>query len=182
MWAIVKNDTRLVPGILTGALGFWLCWLGNEMPRPTGWSSAPGLFPVIIGAGLVLMAIALLIERQRILRLEAQKRLEPKHETLLEAKMEEILAEPPMTRTAILRVIAITAVIGLYILALKFLQFEVATFAFLAMCMFAFGERSIIKILVISVLVTIGISMAFVYFLETLLPGNGSIVDSILYG
>lgn len=182
MWTFVRNDTRLIPGLLTAAVGLWLCWQGNEMPRPSGWNSSPGLFPVIIGAGLVIMAIALLIERHHLMKREAQAIIEPKHESLLEAKIEETLAEPPMDRAAIIRVVIITGIIGSYILILRILPFEVATALFLIVCMYAFGERNFLKIVSISVGVTAAIAFAFVYFLETLVPGNGSILDALLYG
>ncbi|KAA0972174.1 tripartite tricarboxylate transporter TctB family protein [Aureimonas fodinaquatilis] len=179
------NDTRLIPAFITMAIGGWLCWQGFQMPRPHGWSSSPGLFPVIIGSGLIIMAFLLLLERQRLIRqaaVEHRARQERDEQSLLRERMEEVLHEPAMTRQDKIRTAAIAVLIGIYAVSLNFMIFEVATFLFLVAAMLAFGERSVPRIVLASAGTVVVIAVVFIYVLETLLPGNGSLVENFIYG
>lgn len=183
MWAVIKNDTRLVPALLTAAIGMWLCWQGLQMPRPRGWSSSPGLFPLIIGASLVLMAVALLLERRRLLRYAAaERKVSQSNISVLEAKMELAAAEPQMAWDAKLRTALVTALIVLYVVGLSYLNFEIASFCFLVAAMLAFGERSLLRVLSVSAAGVLLIAIVFIYVLETLLPGKGSLIETIFFG
>lgn len=176
------KDSRLLPSLLTAGLGLWLCWLGVHMPRPDGWASSPGLFPVIIGTGLTILALLLLLERRRLRIQENEASAADVDPNSLDAKIEELTAEPAMTAEGARRTVLVTGAIILYVVALRFLPFEVATLGFLIGAMLAFGERSLWKIVSVSVGVTLAIDVAFIYGLQSLLPGNGGLLERFLFG
>lgn len=175
MWATLRNDSRIMPAMLTAAIGAWVFWLGYTMPTFGSWASFPGLFPMIIGAGLILMAAALLLERRKLNRTAATH-------SLLEEKMIEASAETALSPAAKTRTILTTAAIIAYAISLAWLPFEVSTAIYLALAMWIFGERSPLRIALASVGTTVVLAFAFVYGLQTLLPGTNSIVDFLLFG
>jgi hypothetical protein len=81
-----------------------------------------------------------------------------------------------------MRTVLTTLAIVAYAVSLAFLPFEVATVVYLAVAMWIFGERSPLRIALISVSTTAVLAFAFVYVLQTLLPGTSSIVDFLLFG
>lgn len=174
------KDRDVLPGILTAALGAWLCWQGLGMPRPRGWTSAPGLSPIIVGVGLVLMAAVLLLKTRS--RHVAARIAASDSSSVLEAKMEEAAGVHEVTRDEFRKTLGITALIGFYILGLRFLPFDVVTALFVMGGMWVFGERSPWKLVTIGILVPLVIGVLFILVLETLLPGNGSLIESIFYG
>jgi hypothetical protein len=179
MWATLRNDSRILPAILTAAVGAWVCWLGYGMPVFGSVMSFPGLFPMIIGVGLILMAFALLLERRKLNRAAAAQHGE---QSLLEERMEEAAAELALSPAARTRTILTTLAIVAYAVSLAYTPFEVSTAIYLAVAMYIFGERSPLRIVLISVGTTAVLAFAFVYALQTLLPGTSSIVDFLLFG
>jgi Tripartite tricarboxylate transporter TctB family len=171
-----RRDTRLVPAVLTALLGLGLCYFGYQMPRPGGWGSSPGLFPIIIGIGLVVLAAALLAERARLRKNAASS----PGLSRLEREMEDAAAEEPMTQAGLRATVAVTAVIVAYVIALSYAPFEIATFSFLVAAMWIFGERSWPKIIIVALAVVSVIAVIFISFLQTLLPGTESLIEKLL--
>lgn len=165
----LSSDKYLIPCVLTLAGGVWLVWLGLEMPRPRGWSSAPGLFPTIIGVCLVLMAVGLFLEgrKRRAPLLTGGAAAEPK----------------PGAGAASLRMpAAIFALVLFYVFVLlAYLPYEVATVIFLIASFVLNGVRSLTVILTVSLVTALFIGSVFILGLETLLPGNGSLIEDYLY-
>ncbi len=158
-----QRDTYLVPSILTLGLGGFLIWKGLSMPHPRGWSSSPGLFPIIIGAVLLVLAVLLLAERRRL---------------GVKVGKAKSLPEAPIN----LKIMgALCGSLGLYILALHHLPYEPPTFAYLALAMVAFGSRSALAILTAASGFTVVISVLFTRVLGTLVPGSYSLLDLIPY-
>jgi len=153
---------QFMPPFVTCLIGVWLAHAGLSMPRPRGWSSAPGLFPVGIGAVLICLGIALFFENR---------------------------ARPPEddgpTRGrplgAVLLPLAVVPALALYVLALRWLPFEPVTFVFLCTTMLAFGERKLWKIALAATLFTVIVTVLFTQVLQTLLPGSYSLIEELLY-
>jgi hypothetical protein len=171
------QDTRLIPGILTGLLGAFLLYHGSQMPHPRGWASSPGLFPIIIGAVLIGLALLLLIERWRDLALERQE-IDKKDN---DAKIGDITpgAKAPFLKGDLTAVLAISAGLSAYILALEFLPYEPVTLLSLAIGMWAFGARSLLYIALGASAFTLVIVLLFTQVLGTLIPGTSSLIDTL---
>lgn len=178
MLLALKNDRHRIPALLTAVLGAWLSWRGFGMPRPDGWASSPGIFPILIGLGLVGMAAALLVEGEWLRRWAGgpSTALQP---TAAPLPLTEAGHTGPMP-DGFGRTVAITLAIGVYIAVLSLLPFEVATTAFVAVAVRIFGERSIWKMLAFGVAVSLTLSLTFVLVLQTLLPGTESLVERLL--
>jgi hypothetical protein len=173
MWAALRQDKHAVPAVLTAGFGAWMCWQALWMPRPEGWASAPGLFPLLIGGGLVIMAVGLWFEGRTVRRQRVGG-------TVLPAGLDREADPRQLSRAASLRTLAITAAIAAYIVSLSFLAFEIATVGFAMLAARIFGERSLIKRLLVGLAVAMAISLTFILGLETLLPGTQSIVERFL--
>jgi|GEM_PF-3357142 len=172
------QDTRLIPGILTGFLGVFLLYHGSRMPHPRGWASSPGLFPIIIGAVLIGLAALLLIERWRDLSLERQTGdEEDKDAKPVDATPD---ATGPFLKGDFTVVIAISAGLSAYIFALDFLPYEPVTLFSLAIGMWAFGARSLLHIALGASAFTLVIVLLFTQVLGTLIPGTSSLIDALL--
>lgn len=173
MLAALRNDKHAVPAVLTAAFGAWMCWQALGMPRPEGWASAPGLFPLLIGGGLVIMAVALWFEGRTVRRRRGG-------DTISSSSLDAESDPKPLSRAATIRTLAITAAIALYVVSLSFLAFEIATVGFSMLAARIFGERSLVKGLLVGLAVAMAISLTFILGLETLLPGTQSIVERFL--
>ena len=158
-----QRDTHLVPSVLTAGLGGFLVLKGLSMPHPRGWSSSPGLFPIIIGGGLVLLALLLLAERRRLRARPAEAKTFP---------------QAPIN----VKIIgAVCGSLALYILALHYLPYEPPTFVYLVLAMLAFGSRSAPSIFFAALGFTLVISVLFTRVLGTLVPGSYSLLELIPY-
>ncbi len=157
------QESRLLPGLAAAVIGVFLVWQGFQMPHARGWASSPGLFPIIIGSVLVVLAGLLLMERHRI-----RKKQPP-----------DAAPERNFQPGDAMTVLGVTAGLSTYILALKHLPYEPVTLVFLIVAMWAFGARSIPKILLASVLFTLVITILFTQVLGTLVPGSYSLIESL---
>lgn len=179
MFKALWSDKYAIPAVLTLAIGIAMCWLGAEMPRSMGWTSAPGLFPILIGASLILLSVALYFEgRQRgapfIARLGARRGDAALSESS-ESTVRELLGQHiPAARTM--------GVVLLYVLVLlKWLPYEIATTLFLALALLANGVRSWRIVVPVSLGASAALSAIFILLLESLLPGPTSLVEQWLY-
>lgn len=159
-----QRDTRLLPGVLTACLGSFLIWHGSAMPHPRGWSSSPGLFPIIIGVVLVILALLLLVERHQLRKAAAPA-----------------APDEGQDGQSFKLIWLVPGSLAIYILALGYLPYEPPTFVFLALAMWAFGNRSIFTILFASLGFTLLISVIFTQVLGTLIPGTYSLLELLLY-
>ena len=166
----LRSDKYLIPCILTLAAGVWLIWLGLQMPRPRGWSSAPGLFPTIIGITLMVMALGLF--------LEGRKRGAPLLTRRAADRVQGAAAALPSLRMPV----AIFALVLFHIFVLlAYLPYEVATAIFLAASLVLNGVRSWTIILSVSLSAALVIGSIFILGLETLLPGSSSLIEDFFY-
>lgn len=153
----------ILPPLVTCLIGAWLINAGVSMPRPRGWSSAPGLFPVVIGAVLVCLGAALFAENR------ARREPAPPGPAGARGVMRALLP------------LAVIPALALYVLALGRFPFEPTTFVFLCAMMPAFGERRIWKIVLAASLFTLIVTLLFTQVLQTLLPGTYSVIEALFY-
>ena len=158
-----QRDTHLLPGILTAGLGGFLVWKGLSMPHDRGWSSSPGLFPIIIGTVLFFLALLLLAERRKFRR-------RPDGTTNV-----------PQAPINFKVMGAVCGSLALYIMALNYLPYEPPTFVYLVLAMVAFGSRSVPAVLMAALGFTVVISVLFTRVLGTLVPGSYSLLELIPY-
>lgn len=174
----LMQDTRLIPSILTGLIGTFLLWHGSQMPHPRGWASSPGLFPIIIGAVLVGLAILLFIERARD-RSAARRTAGTKDQEATTTDT-PTCANGPFLKGDLTAVLAISTGLAAYIIALDFLPYEPVTFVSLAIGMWAFGARSPLHIALGAAAFTLVIVVLFTQVLGTLVPGTSSLIGTLM--
>ena len=127
-----------------------------RMPRPEGWSEAPGLFPLICGLGLLLMAAILAVAAWR----GAAVREEPKADSSEET-------EP----VNIGRILLVAGSVVVYVLGLiPLLSYTLATFVYLFAVIWYFWRGKLVWILVISLGTTIFLSETFPRAFSIILP------------
>ena len=179
MLTLLWSDKYFVPAVLVLAVGIAMCWLGVSMPRSAGWPSAPGLFPILIGCGLILMSVALLLEGLRRgapfvshLRMRGRnKALSTSNGSSLRTLVGEHFAA---ARTLVIVLVYV-------VILLRYLPYEIATLLFVGASLHANGVRSWRTIIVVSVGTSFVLAAVFVLLLESLLPGTTSLVEQWLY-
>ncbi len=159
-------EGHFLPAGITLLLGLGLVGLGFSMPRQMGWATSPGLFPILIGGGLVLLAAALAFEGMRVRRA---------------ARPEGTGAGEAAPRRRLAPVLTFAIVVVYATVLLRLLPYEVATVFFLVAAMVANGVRSVKVIALASLGTTLVLSVIFILVLETLLPGTSSIVEDLFY-
>ncbi|WP_292897361.1 MULTISPECIES: tripartite tricarboxylate transporter TctB family protein [unclassified Nitratireductor] len=158
--------SRLIPGMLTALIGTGLVWQGLHMPHERGWATSPSLFPIIIGSVLFLLAILLQLEPL------------PRDRKAPDSSSEKESAAERRRRVALTTAVPVS--LAAYILLVHHIGFELATLGYLVAGMWALGERSLVRILVASLLFTAIIAFMFTQVLQTLLPGGAVLLDRFL--
>lgn len=157
-----------IMAILLMILCLAVAYSSIKMPSPRGWYTSPGLFPMFIAVGLFGMALALFVGA-----------LKEKFSFMVRvAKNLDLL--DILTQETTKRVGLITFAVFVYIyILLRFLPFELATFAYLMGTLIIFWKTKMKKILFASLLLPLLISIFFNMFFKTLLPG-GSLLWAVL--
>lgn len=140
------------------------------MPRDSGWSTAPGLVPLILAVSLFMMAVGLLLSsiKRDAFRLFAEQRGG--------GELTRLLADVSVRKT-----VCIIAITTLYItLLVDRIPFEVSGFIFLfvsvQMCWKTGSQK---RKLAVSVLVPVVLTIIFRIFFNIFLPG-GTLLELIL--
>jgi len=129
-----------------------------RMPRPEGWSEAPGLFPLICGVGLLGMAAILAAAAWR----------EPAIEEA--TKADSTQSEEP-EQVNIGRTLLVGGSVVVYALVLiPLLSYTLATFIYLFAVIWYFWRGKLLWILVISLGATIFLSETFQRAFSIMLP------------
>jgi len=142
-----------------------------KMPRPGGWSSAPGLLPLFLGACILFMSLSMLISS---IRNEGFSRLI--------TKFQGFPLSQTISDTKKRRLLEITLLIALYIFGLLGrMPFELASFIYLVSTLSFFWRKGgWKKIILLSILVPLGMGALFKIVFVVIMPG-GSIFDQLFY-
>lgn len=141
-----------------------------KMPRPGGWSSAPGLLPLFLSASLFPMALGLLIPSIR-------NRGFPE----LIARSRRFLSKHSPNYTKITRSTWIILLTGFYVFVLLGrMPFEFSSFVYLVSAFYVFWRKlGWLRIILISSMVPTAISFVFRVVCVVFMPGD-SIFDWLL--
>jgi hypothetical protein len=153
--AIGGKGDRLLAGILI-AFSLGVVALSLQMPRPSGWLSAPGLFPIFAAVVLLGLSLGLLVSGvRRAERVPAAAHPAARAEQALFAKRAAIVA----------------AGVLLYVfLLIPLLHFRAATFVYLVGTLWYFWRGAWHKVVLISLAATLFLSEMFTWFFQILLP------------
>jgi hypothetical protein len=136
------------------------------MSRPRGWSSAPGLVPLLLGVSLLLMALALSVGAARAGGW-ARVRSQVPGARQAAATLRNGGWRAPFLLTCL--------AVYVYVLLAR-LPFEVATFLYLSVVLGTLWRRGLLTVLLVSGGVAVIVTLLFERFLRTLLPGSGSLL------
>jgi putative tricarboxylic transport membrane protein len=139
-------------GVLAAILGIVLAGYSQTLPPMPGQSIGPGLFPTIIGAGLMVFGSTLAISRAT-------------HGRAAWVMFDEWVRRPRMTANFVL----VFADLVFYALAVNLLGFFITAVIFLSVLWFAFGVRRRV-ILPMAIAVTLTIHYMFYSVLRVPLP------------
>jgi hypothetical protein len=126
-----------------------------QMPRPEGWSDAPGLFPLICGIGLLIMAA--------ILALSAAQRPAVEGEAPADTAEAD---EPEWARTLLVG----GSVVVYALVLIPLMGYTAATFTYLVVVVWYFWRGNPLWILVISLGTTVFLSQTFERMFSIVLP------------
>ena len=145
-------------GIFLIALCAVVLYASWSWPRLGVLASAPGLFPFLIAASLLVMAVFILIHG-----------VKEKGHLHLVARMRESWAGEDTRPTLLVLSLVLLYIIGL----LNRLPFEIATLIYIAASLFLSWRRKIWLALAIAGGMVAIYSVSFKYFFKILLPGSG---------
>lgn len=129
-----------------------------RMPRPEGWSEAPGLFPLICGAGLLIMAA--------ILAVSARRRPDIEEETTTGNLQSEQSERLVLGRT----LLVVGSVLVYALILIPLLGYTIATFVYLLAVIWYFWRGKLQWVLVISLGATLFLSQTFERMFSIMLP------------
>lgn len=139
-------------------LSVWVIVSAVRMPRPEGWSEAPGLFPLICGVGLLVMAT--------ILAVAAWRRPASEEETTAGTTQSEQPEQLNLGRTLLVG----GSVLVYTLVLIPLLSYTLATFVYLFAVIWYFWRGKLLWILVISLGATIFLSQTFQHAFSIILP------------
>lgn len=139
------------------------------IPAPEGWQTAPGMLPMLIGGSLFIMSVVITLD---VLKRGGWSSM------LSFLRREGGPSEAPLWRT-------VTAGVGVavfYFGLLRILPFEIAAFIFLAFMFQMFWKKStLVQRLLVAVIMPFVITGSFKGAFGIPLPGDGSIVETVMY-
>jgi len=129
-----------------------------QMPRPEGWSEAPGLFPLICGVGLLVMA--------GILALAAWRRSAIEEEAAAGSTPSEQPEPMELGRTLLVG----GSVVVYALVLIPLLGYTFATFVYLCPVIFYFWRGKLLWVILISLGTTVFLSQTFEHAFSIILP------------
>lgn len=158
------EGSNAVVALLVMFLSVGVAYLSVGMPRPGGWSSAPGLLPLFISVTMFWMAVALLVSSIKKGGLLAIRKYSK------EASFVRFL-------TGNRRALSVMAGTGVYIFVLlNVMPFEPASTLYLGSIFYLFWKGKLVWKIVSSLTVPLVISLLFRTTFDLIIPG-GSVFD-----
>jgi len=155
----MKTGSIVFAGVML-AVGVVYETMALGMPRGNLAYPGPGLFPMIIGAFMIAMALGCLVQ-------ELLPRMQTKGPAASPAPIGEAAA--PEERD-VMKTVQLTALMIGYIFALKPLGFPIAICIFLAIAIRIFGYRKWLPALAMAAIITVVSYVSFVVWLAVPLP------------
>jgi hypothetical protein len=147
----------LVLGCAITIASLWAVVVSARMPRPEGWSQAPGLFPLV--CGLALLGMGLFLTLSTIARRRPSSRPVP--------AASEGDPESPELR----RILLVVGSVVVYVLVLiPLLHYTVGTFVYLVAVIWYFWRGNLLAILAIALAGALFLSQTFEHAFAIILP------------
>ena len=163
-------SSDIVTSLIVMAVAVVVAIWSLKLSIPSGWTSAPGLVPLLFAGTLFLMGLGLFISA-----------LHRNGLTILRTRLSSFSGKNFIQDTQTKRSLWIIALTAIYMLILTGrLPFEIAGFLFLFSTFAVFWEKGRwLKIIVASIVIPIFFSLTFRFLFSILLPGD-SIFDYFL--
>ncbi|MBA7676635.1 hypothetical protein ES703_84879 [subsurface metagenome] len=153
-----------VAALLSMALCLGVAYLSIKMPRPGGWSSAPGLVPLFVSVTMFWMATGLLVSAIKKGGVSTTRKY-------LRG------VRPTHFLTGNKRAFSIIVGTGIYIfILLNIMPFEPASALYLGCILYLFWRGKPVRIAIISLVTPFIVSFVFGAMFHLLIPG-GSVLD-----
>ena len=168
-WQLAGKD--FVSAVIIITVGIAVSFYAFNLPRPSGWSSAPGLVPLLFAGTMTVMGIGLLVSAVR-----------KKGIAYLQTALTSFSARGFFQDTQTKRSIWIIFLSAVYTIVLTGrVPFEIAGTIFLVCTLSIFWRKGgWLKIILISILTPLFFTVSFRFFFAMLLPGE-SIIDFLFY-
>jgi putative tricarboxylic transport membrane protein len=162
--------TDIVSSLIVMAVAVLVSIWALKLSAPSGWSSAPGLVPIMFAGSMFLMGLGLFIAAVR-----------RKGFTILKKRLSLFSGKGFLQDAQTKRSLWIIVLAAVYMLVLTGrLPFEIAGFLFLFSTFTVFWKKGRwLKIIIASIVVPLFFSLIFRFLFSILLPGD-SIFDYIL--
>jgi hypothetical protein len=155
----MKTGSIVFAGLML-AVGVIYETMALNMPRGNLAYPGPGLFPMVIGAFMIAMALGCLLQEL----VPRMREMNPEVSAIPGADA----AEPEERNVA--KTVQLTALMVAYIFALKPLGFPIAICIFLAIAIRIFGYRKWLPALAMAAIITVVSYVSFVIWLAVPLP------------
>ena len=161
-----KKDRMPIYDLIGGALLVIGCvffsYESVTMRRPAGWLTAPGLTPLLIFSSMGVMGLFLLIDGVR------RNGWGQLREELRGGKFKTELLDGMIKN----KIIGLVFIFFLYYIVLtRLLPFEISTFIYLLIAFKVFWKRSLLRMIVVAGIVSLGISLVLSQIFNVVLPG-----------
>jgi hypothetical protein len=151
-----EGDLWLAPLLI--AFSLTVAVLSYRMPRPGGWLSAPGIFPLVSALIVLGLSLALLLWRIRTSR---------RAPTVPRARPADRAERRIHARRML---VAVAGILAYVFLLIPTVHFRVATFIYLVGTLWYFWDGALHKILLVSLIATLVLSEMFARFFQVMLP------------
>ena len=131
--------------------------LSLGMPRPGGWATSPGLFPILIGIVLLGMGIGLLLSAIRAGQQPVSQGAEGLEKEKVRVQKKRV-------------VLAVASILVYVFILIPTLHFPVSTLLYLLASLWYFWRGKAFKIITISVIATLFFCLAFTRLFHIMLP------------
>ena len=157
---LLIND--IIFGLILVIVSLTFCFYSIGLPRPKGWLTAPGLFPLVIFSSLGCMGLFLLIHA-----------IKGSNLGLLKERMPSRPSDPAFLKNMLNNKAIILIIIFFiyYLILSRMLPFELSTVTYLFAIFKIFWKKPLWTTLISAFIITITFSLIFERVFKVMLPG-----------